>query len=463
MAKLDDMRKGNVLFDEHHRMERFCVMVVILVIILATMLGLAYKKSVDDAKAVLDSSALYTTSNKWSLTQENIEFLNMYRDENFTKAFVLLKIDSMDNLSLDANDYTLMMLDGNSSTHIECNPKASIYVFGNTGYMGLYFVDKAGFNAAFYRIIIRNDKMVGTHTNEDAAEDYGSKAFEVNNMTQFYANLRGSDGIVADFLSQDQPNVEDIYKEIIANTSYDNAMVNINNQLLSMNVQMGYIKENAQRLDALGIQVPELPDYVRGDKMSLEAEDAASNPTEFDASMIDQMSTIITGISGINDDDDLVSDVTGADSGAALYFVTDTVHAGGVQFDHHGLKITDGKVKEYLNGLDYRTWRNGKTAESNNYGSAYYDYARFGSADAVWNYKDGTAFVYDANESSYDAQEKQILDIIKAYDNAMTEYINLKTEYQKNLLVKLLEIEAEADSTSAIISVRTGDDTLIRS
>lgn len=459
MQKLDSLRQ-KLFLDDHHKMERFCITFVAFIVILFALFGVAVKKHSDMQKLSLSTTALYTRNSKWSLTGESIEFLNLYRNEDFTKAFILLRVADMTNLSLDANDYTILMTASNK-TEITCNPKASIYVFGSTGYMGLYFADAAGFNPAFYDIAIRNDKMVGVHSNPNAAAEFGSAAFSQFNMTRLYANLRGEDGVVADFLSQEQPSVEGIYKELVAAQIFDSKKAEVDDTIRAMNDCMLAIQSNAERLSTLNIVVPELPDIIRGDKIVTDESLTESNASEFSVTMLDQVDSLISADYNMTDGTDSVEGIQNIPDDSNLYYVTDTVYPGGLQFNHQNVIITDNISNTFVpDGYEFRSWAVDKLAEPNNY--AFPAYLRRSEGKATWYYKDGTAFVAQASDAFVNTEEATIIDLINKYDDAVWELCRLKSVYQKNELYSLIKIDAESNDIADLVSVHSGDDILIR-
>ena len=105
--------------------------------------SIVYKKSRFDAET-LSNQAVYTTEVVTSRSQVAGSVVSVLSNKEQTKAFVLLKMESMENLSTNADDYKLFVAGSNSGgtySDIKSQPSGGIYVFGSTGYIGFYLVN----------------------------------------------------------------------------------------------------------------------------------------------------------------------------------------------------------------------------------------------------------------------------------------------------------------------------------
>ena len=103
------------MFSKHKSIERFTSVFLILCICMGVCVGsIVYKKSRFDAET-LSSQAVYTTKVTTSRSQVEGSVVSVLSNKEQTKAFVLLKMDSMENLSTNADDYKLFVAGSNSS------------------------------------------------------------------------------------------------------------------------------------------------------------------------------------------------------------------------------------------------------------------------------------------------------------------------------------------------------------
>lgn len=86
---LDDIR-SKLLLDNHHKMERFCVIFVIFMVIFGILLSVCIKNDIESRQFTLTNLALYTRNAKFSKTGENVKLLKLYRNDDFSKAFILM-------------------------------------------------------------------------------------------------------------------------------------------------------------------------------------------------------------------------------------------------------------------------------------------------------------------------------------------------------------------------------------
>ena len=131
------------MFSKHKSIERFISVFLVLCICMGVCVAsIVYKKSRFDAET-LTSQAVYTTEVLTSRSQVKGDVVSVLSNKEQTKSFVLLKMESMENLSTNADDYKLFVAGSNSGgtySGIKSQPSGGIYVFGSTGYIGFVVV-----------------------------------------------------------------------------------------------------------------------------------------------------------------------------------------------------------------------------------------------------------------------------------------------------------------------------------
>lgn len=442
-----------MLAGPHYKMERFCATFLAFTIALGGIFGISLKIHQDHKRLTLGTQAKYTSEAQFSLSQDTVEVVNIYRDTNFTKAFVLLKVGSMANLSTDAKDYKVFMTSYEKNNPLTCNPTAAIYMFGNTGYIGLYFADDAGFQPALYDIVVRNTKMLVQGDRNAAAYYFKDESYVNHNQMHLYANFAGSDALIAKFLDKPDPKVRDIYVELISEQSADMVRTELNTTLLDMNSKMALINEYSRRLNNNGISVPELPPSIAGDYITTEAELTAGNPETFSVSMLTQGTVVDSTTYNVTVDSEDEESYQSFVTGDTLYLVTDYVYPGGIQYNYQDVSLQDNILDTLKpETLTFEQWVASKKTETSQY------YGR-GENDVVfsnWVYKTGATF----QESQYDKTSQLIGPDIRIYEQAVRDLAQLKLKYQTQLLFNLLAEDASSRNIASVFSVRSDADTL---
>ncbi|MBD5585201.1 MAG: hypothetical protein HDQ88_08965, partial [Clostridia bacterium] len=143
------MKLSERLFlDKHHTIERFGVLFGVLFVSLVIVFISTCFSQVDFNENLLLTQSKWSTEFTFSLSGATGSVVNVFRDDNNTKSFVLLKFDDLKDITVDPNEYEVFLTGADMNQNwqeLKCSPKASVYMFGSTGYMGLYFVDMGGF------------------------------------------------------------------------------------------------------------------------------------------------------------------------------------------------------------------------------------------------------------------------------------------------------------------------------
>ena len=469
MAKPESLTSKFPILDSHHRIERFGIMFVVFLIALGSLYGISYKMHLNRQKVNLGVQAMYTTRSQWSLTGQYVNVLNIFRNDNSSKIFILLKTgegpQNMSTLSTDANDYQIFMT-GYNGDEITKVPKAAVYVFGNTGYMGLYFADSSGFDAHLYDMVLRCNAQLTSDVDSSAQEAYAGnidKSYQYHNQIHLYANFAGSDAVVADFLNKDNPTTDEIYADVVASIDEMGVREGLDILLKDINDDMNRVNEYEKRLKSLGVVVPNLPAALAGDRITMNAEDTVNNPVAFEKSMVNASSSIIDssyyssevssgeGVEGIQ------IERTSEENTNKLYLVTDYVFPGGYQFNYQTVKLVDGTLDGLKPAdLTFVQWVEQKNVEKQTYRTigqsldmSYYD---------TWYMASGEEFTYDGNVSL--TVDSSIQTAISDYTAAVSQLYTDKYVYQTQKLYDLLRLEASSKTSSSLFSINASDSVL---
>lgn len=398
------------LTDKHHRMERFSVMFISLIVCMAIVVGLCFKASLDSQSVTLGSTALYTTTATTSKSGVSGSVLNVYTSDDGTKSFIMVKFDDMSELSLNASNYSMYLtgaaVQGND-TDVDDSISGSLYIFGSTGYVGIYLVDASGFDSQILDLVVRLNSTLTTSTSDTYEYD----------QFRIYFNPGASGASSLDCLNGDTtPSISDFYNEIVIQPQEEELHEELEAQLEEMYVALETIAEYEERLVSEGIVVPDEPDSIAGD-------------------------TVVA-----NDD------------GTYSYYPA-TILAGGYDLDWQNTSIIDGFLDDLIAESDdptmtvdeYLTMMS--TEISLDSSSSGFNTNRF-----TWQLTDGTLIddLSGTSASRYTEYNELCEDLVSAWRS----YYLLKVEYQRTLLGELIELEVTKDTVLTSANINSDSDVL---
>lgn len=270
------------VFGKHKKIERFMVTFFSISIPLTIMTGVSiYNKfGLDDQ--MLISRAMYTTEATFSRTNETSKVVGVYTNSDKTRGMLLIKFSDGVNISSNASDYKVATTGTNLKKQKEdllSNPSGSLYVFGTSGYMGLYFVDNGGFKSQIFKSTVRMEKEFKSVNDKDIVKDkLPSETYSQYDQADFYYNLGASETIKLVTLDNPDFSIQDFYVEAIGSKQNEDKRKEIIDNLNKMSKIMLQIKEMKSRLEAIsvdgvGLVVPDLPKEISSDNFSGSGDD----------------------------------------------------------------------------------------------------------------------------------------------------------------------------------------------
>ena len=186
-----------------------------------------------------------------------------------------------------------------------------------------------------------------------------------------------------------------------------------------------------------------------GDYVTNDVTKTIENPIAFDKSMLNAGSNVIV------DNYNVVFDITSDDnveellSSDTLYYVTDFVYPGGVQFNYQDVSLSDHMLYNIIGDTTYNAFSKNKVLER----EANSMLVTFNVAEyyKTWYYNNGTVFRYEAGD--IDIASKSIYEIIQKYQTAVNNLITAKQDYQRIHLMNLLKIEASTESVANVTTL----------
>lgn len=418
-----DSLLAKLKLDNHHKIERFGVLFLSLLCCMGIVLSTIVVKASKDNSQTLTEQAKYTQSFAMSKSKVNGEVVDVYTNESHTKTFLLLKLDDTTGISTNALDYQMFLTGSSLDTSpswLKINPTGSIYMFGTSGYIGVYLTDARGFDKQILQLIIRcnNDiSVVGTGDSEQA-----DQSFSKYDQCMIYFNPGGDNATVVSFLDAEGGiDVNALYEELITRPQEQNVKAILNTDVTKMVADIKTIQEYSRQLNAKGIVVNAAPTEILGDKI-----------VDADGNLIASMNM---------SDWDVTSQATVGDD-AVLSLKSNTVCDGGVYFDWRDGSIKEGylktvapnveNVKQYLAGL-------GTTNHMMN-------------TTLIWYQADGSEYV-TGSDSSIDASIQNLI-------GAWNTYYSDKTNYECVDMPKLLQLEYEVSTFGSDFTVNDGETVL---
>jgi hypothetical protein len=270
------------VFGRHKKIERFMITFFSVTIPLVFMTGVSiYNKfGLDDQ--MLASRAVYTTDATFSRTNQTSKVVGVFTNSDKTRGMVLIKFADGVNISSSASDYKVFTTASNlkkGKEDLASKPAGSIYVFGTSGYIGLYFVDNGGFNSQIFKSTIRMEKeFKSVDDKQIVKEQLPGESYSEYDQADFYYNLGATQATKLETLDNPDFSIQDFYVEAVGSKLNTDLRKKITDNLNTMSKTMLQIRELKSRLestaiDGVGLVVPDLPKEISSDSFSGSGDD----------------------------------------------------------------------------------------------------------------------------------------------------------------------------------------------
>lgn len=456
VEKAKNIRNAKFKLGPHNTMERFCATFIVFVIVLGLITVSATHQKIQNSKIILTEQAIYGNGETmFSLTQDVVNIDGLWTNESHTKAFILIHLPGgMTNLSTQASDYQMLMTC--VTEPMQGSPSGSIYVFGSTGYIGLGFADAAGFEPAAYKITLRNLSYMSEGNAEaaKAAHDGRDGSYAYRNEATIVANFAASGAKTANFYSKPDYTATDIYNELVQSNLINEKIEECDNILVDINKSMRKANEYARRLEDAGISMEgNLPAEIFGDSISIE--ESLDIPRYFDANyMLYPSSGKLNSMDGWFTCVD-TNNSTAFPEGSRLYYSTDYVFPGGLNYNYQNLTADYDLLSEIIPpGMSYPQF-----IESLNEQQSIYSVNRGAQFGNYIDTKNGTIFSKD--QSNVDLVGENAKTNITNYETEISNIFSKKRDLQIAKLRDLLKIYYDSSSMNDMTSVYMNSDALV--
>ena len=408
--------------NKHKKIERFMFSFfsILIPLILMSFVSIYNKFGVD--KNTLSSRAVYTTEAVFSRTNQTGKVVGVYTNEEKTRGMVLIKFDNGVNISSSASDYKVFTTASNlkqGKENLSSKPEGSFYVFGTSGYIGLYFVNNAGFESQIFKSTIRMEKEFKTVDEKVVkGKEVSGESYSKYDQADFYYNLGASQATKLTTLENADFSVQDFYVEALGTKVNNDKVAQINERLNRMSKLMLQIREMKSRLESTSVDntklvVPDIPNEIKSDNFS--------------------------------------------GSGDSILYTTDYVYPGGLNFNVKDVDLKTGYFKSINNSKlnpDNLSVSRFLAKLKNEQSNATY----LSKYEPKWTMSDGSKLEdFVKNIGVDNAAVSSMNDNIQTYVNLVNAYLTDKIGYQTGDLRDLLSLDISLENATTNVDSASND------
>ena len=253
------------LFGTHYKIERFGVIFFLLLVCLVSSFGFAQKQHMDAMAVQLGDQVMYTTAFQMSVSHAPCEVMDIRVSEDKTKCFIMLRWTDMTNVVTDASAYSMFLCGAGQDGDYEqilSRPVGTVYMFGATGYMGIYLVDTNGFPSQILSLTLRStNNFVAPDGAEPLPDSYMDDAsFLTSDQARIFFNPGGALSKTATCLEDGNMNAYNIYTSFFCEETEAEIKANMDVALETMYEQVTVIDNVLHtQLGQVGLQTPNAP------------------------------------------------------------------------------------------------------------------------------------------------------------------------------------------------------------
>ena len=356
--------------------------------------------------AMYANTLVFNSSTKTTLTGVPVSVMTARVSEDRSQMFILLQISDLTNIPSNINSYEIYVTDVDKHLDkIKRPPKEDIrgqyYMFGMTGYVGIYlWVEDGRFSDSYKWITIRSHDVI---TNNRRPHVHLMVEDVMYDQYHIFVNPMSLSARTIDFLETNergrQINPVDVYKQAISESLESQIKDEILSSLVELEDVMLSIIEYRRRLsNDYNLVVPEMSTVIAGDH--------------------------IEEIDMFDDDGNYIR--------TRRQFNFAGVVRGGIDLDWRNLSLRTGY---------YQAFYESGVFALNEFLSDLKAQPRQSRTDGVtvaateWTFQDGTSI-----DTSL-AGNATVVSEIAVYNGHVQKYVDIKTKIQADLFVQLLELE----------------------
>lgn len=435
--------KGFKKLGSHYAIESFGITFAVLFLAMVLVVGSITSKQIAANHRSLSGNAQYTKSFIMSQTQSAGVVRGVYSNTDHTRVFLLLQFEDMSALPTTADQYQMFLAGCNLSgvyEKLKSSPSGFLYVFGSTGYMGIYLQDVAGFPSQLCQLYLRaNVNFTGTQ-----ATGYADDTFNKYNQAKIVFNPGGAFAVHADFLESDTWTAEDMVEEILCRNQEVSIRQSLRADLMQMVQQQLLIDEYSQRVQDLNVVLPNAPAVIAND--ALYALEKTGSYTERLHYIVNWGGGWVNATSSKGFKNDAVT----------VYLDSPYVVPNGFDFEWQNGRILNGYLENLTGTTNLSQWIGYIAArrQADKQSSVLTFTEEINRM--IWKMVDGTIISLKSEDALTQAQ-KDILSTINWLIAAWQRYYDLKVQYETVDLVALLQLESDFRNAVDAYTVNTGE------
>lgn len=418
--------KDKFFLGRHQKMERFSLGFFVLSILLVFTMVVGFRQNMIKNSHLISDKAMYNELIQTSKTHVQGTVLGVYGNKTHTKSLVLLHFPDINKISTDAKNYNVFVtsadVDGNQR-RFTSKPTGGVYVFGDTGYVGLYLVNNAGFDKQILQVTVRANLELVAKDNANSEEKpegkEGDTSFAKFDQFTIYCNPGASQvEYIKALEGEGSPDASILYRDAVSDKETLLAKEINKKQLENIEIALNNVKEHTKRIEKRGVVIPNLPEVLVGDTISREKKGEK----------------IVYKYNVKND------------------------FKGALHFDWQNKSIQDGFVKDAMKNYKNLTVSSGKDFLVAQALDAKENPTSLNLNIKDWKLKDGR-LIEDLNTETnsndeYVSLNKACQDYVKVLDD----YYKLKLDYQTKTQVDFIRSEVLLGMVSDLQTTYFGDD-----
>lgn len=398
---------------KHTEIERFFVLGCVVLSLLAVLTVVGFFAQQEHDRVTLGTQAVYTERAVGSLSGAAVSVEGVYANADKTRALALIKYEDAALMNTDADQYSIFVTGAQPNgegAQLESSPAGAVYVFGSTGYVGIYLTAADGFPTQIVDVVLRADRQMADSNSDGGEEAVSDASFSKYEQVRLYFNPGAEDAVHASCLDAEVPDARAMYEECVVRAKEAELRDTLEDSLEQMEIKLNQITEYTERAERDGVAVLEAPAAIAGDVIEVDEE---GNRTLVAASRV----------------------------------------PGGFDFDWRSGSISEGYLDAIVqregSGRSASKYLTDMTAEASN---STFELPKMED----WKTVGGTPITQLSSTS--DSQYQTYQSDISLLTNAWNEYYTLKHDYQVKHLRALLDAEITADEAAAAATVRSDAD-----
>ena len=246
----------------HHKMERFTISLLAAVCLLGSVTTISFAKDIGKKSEVSVEKARYSETLEYSKSGNTGTVEGVYLSENGKTGYVLLKMNDVANVSLDASSYMLFVRGALSKLSYE--PTLYMLTFGSSGYQALVVHDEGGIRNQPLEITIRANKTL--IENGKALKDNSySESFKEFDQARLYVNPGATKATKSKTLNNADIGISDLYYELVAKYEDKAIHESVSESKAKIASLIERANEYNERIENLGFDAPEEPAWLSDD------------------------------------------------------------------------------------------------------------------------------------------------------------------------------------------------------